>query len=360
MVDPPPPPHPPRSSFMQPPSPMSSQKEPRSKVPLTDVRDQSLHVEQEVAPSGKKAVDANVSTEQEVAPSHKKEVDEEGLLSGDLMVDYNYVLKEDQSLRVRLRSFYCFSPFIDPTRASATNISIQEEKKPDQHIDAYMSLLAKRMELEPNEHRHSYVLLSSEFFTKVKVEWNRIIEADNKVGSSFDALAYEYPVDWIEYGHGNIPGWGQPWWLYTQLLILCCVGEPDGHWSLCKVNLLDRHIGIFVPIGAKKKKNLFERFKQVMPLRQLLSSIMNKCGFFSSRSEKPRGSMFTVGVLSNPKIPQQVDNCSCGVFICKYTETAIVKKADWNWGQKEMADYRKEITFQIYNNSVVYKSPLQM
>ncbi|KAK0590900.1 hypothetical protein LWI29_032939 [Acer saccharum] len=355
-------PYPPRSSFMQPPPHMSSRQEPRSRdgdrinelldavkalpdlmkdivkgevsqlpgvlkglmqekqstrgqnnneAPSTDVRDPSSHIEQAV---DAQAVDANVSIEQEVSPSSRqKEVDEEGLVSGDLT-----------------------------------------------HIDAYMSLLAKRMESDPDEYRHSFVLLSSEFYTKVKVEWNRIIEADNEAGSSFDALEYECPEDWIEYGRGNRPGWGRPWWLYTQLLIPCCVGEPDGHWILCKVNLLDRHIGIFDPTASKKsKKNPFERFRQVMPLRRLLPSIMNRCGFYSSRSEKPRGSMFTVGVSSNPKIPQQVDDCSCGVFIAKYAETAIVKKADWNWGQKEMADYRKELAFQIYINSVVFKSPMQ-
>ena len=145
-----------------------------------------------------------------------------------------------------------------------------------------------------------------------------------------------------------------------QLLIPCCVGEPDGHWILCKVNLLDRHIGIFDPTGSKKKNMPFERFKQVMALRRLLPSIMNRCGFFLSRSEKPRGSMFTVGVSSNPKIPQQVDDCSCGVFICKYVETAVVKKANWSWNPKEMADYRKELAFQIYHNSVAFKSPIHM
>ncbi|KAK0608148.1 hypothetical protein LWI29_026205 [Acer saccharum] len=80
-----------------------------NEAPLTNVRDQSLHVEQEVGPSGEKAV----------APSCEKEVYEEGLLSGDVRIDYNYALEEDRSLRVRLRSFYCSSPFIDPTRASA-------------------------------------------------------------------------------------------------------------------------------------------------------------------------------------------------------------------------------------------------
>ncbi|KAK4835224.1 hypothetical protein QYF36_007064 [Acer negundo] len=228
-----------------------------NEAPLTDARDPSSYIEQEV--------DANVSTEQEVGPLGQKEVDDEGLVSGDLRVNYNYGLEEDRLLR---------------------------------HIDAYMSLLAKRMESDPQEYRHSFVLISSEFYTKVKVEWNRIIEAENEAGSSLDALAYECLVDWIG--------------LNTVLLLIpCCVGEPDGHWILCKVNLLDRHIGIFDPTATRKKKNPFERFRQVMPLRRLLPSVMNRCGFFSSRSEKPRGSIFTVGVSSNPKIPQQVDDFSC-------------------------------------------------
>ncbi|KAI9153912.1 hypothetical protein LWI28_018337 [Acer negundo] len=372
-----------RSSFMQPPPHMSSRQEPRSRdgdrmyellkaikalpdllegvvkreAPLTDARDPSSYVEQEV--------DANVSTEQEVGPSGQKEVDDEGLVSGDLRVNYNYGLEEDRLLRIRLRLVYCSFPFIDLTRASATKRAQDKHKYEEfkkkknsimrnmgteesvnksffmeledpktwlstDHIDAYMSLLAKRMESDPEEYRHSFVLLSSEFYTKVKVEWNRIIEADNEAGSSFNAVEYECPADWIEYGLGNRPGWGRPWWLYTQLLISCCVGEPDGHWILCKVNLLDHHIGIFDPTAIRKKKNPFERFRQVMPLQRLLPSVMNRCGFFSNGCEKPRGSIFTVGVSSNPKIPQQVDDCSCGVFIYKYAETAVVKKADWS------------------------------
>ncbi|KAK2638661.1 hypothetical protein Ddye_026456 [Dipteronia dyeriana] len=54
-----------------------------------------------------------------------------------------------------------------------------------EHVDAYMSYLAKRQESDLNNYRHNLVLLSSEFY------------------------------DWIDYGCGNRPGWGQPWWLYT-------------------------------------------------------------------------------------------------------------------------------------------------
>ncbi|KAK3224380.1 hypothetical protein Dsin_011405 [Dipteronia sinensis] len=79
-------------------------------APLTDVRDLSLHME--------KKVDATISTEQEVAPSAEKEVAGSRIMCGDVRVDYNYVVEEDRLIRVRLRSAYCISPFIDPTQAS--------------------------------------------------------------------------------------------------------------------------------------------------------------------------------------------------------------------------------------------------
>ncbi|TXG60736.1 hypothetical protein EZV62_012099 [Acer yangbiense] len=361
MLHPPPPRHRTRSPFQQNPPPISSRQEPRSRggdritelleavkalpnemerivkrevselsqlpgvlkalvqeieptrgqrnkeAPLIEVIDQSLHVkevgtsmEKELAPTAMK----------DMAPTVEKEV------AGSVL-----------------------SPFLDPTRASETKREGQKQKYEafkrkkklvirnvgteefvDQsffleleqpknwlstdHIDVYMSLLVKRRESEPENFRHSLVLLSSEFYTKLNVEWQRIIEADKEAKSSFDVLGFECPPDWIEYGCGGRPGWGQPWWLYTQLLIPCYVGEPDGHWILCKVDLLDRHISICDPTGAKKKSNYGVKYHE------------------------------------------------------EYAETAIVKSADWNWGQKDMPKFRKEIAFDIYNNSVTFKSPI--
>ncbi|KAK0577975.1 hypothetical protein LWI29_003153 [Acer saccharum] len=308
-------PYPPRSSFMQPPPHMSSRQEPRSRD--GDRINELLDAVKALPDLMKDIVKGEVSQ----LP---------GVLKG--------LMQEKQSTRGQNNNEAPSTDVRDPSshieqavdaQAVDANVSIEQEVSPS----------GRQKEVDEEG------LVSGDLTTKVKVEWNRIIEADNEAGSSFDALEYECPEDWIEYGR-------------VVDSVLC--GGTRRHWILCKVNLLDRHIGIFDPTASKKsKKNPFERFRQVMPLRRLLPSIMNRCGFYSSRSEKPRGSMFTVGVSSNPKIPQQVDDCSCGVFIAKYAETAIVKKADWNWDQKEMADYRKELAFQIYINSVVFKSPMQ-
>ncbi|KAK2663514.1 hypothetical protein Ddye_002088 [Dipteronia dyeriana] len=178
MLDPPLPPYPPQSFFRQPPPPMSSRQEPRSRggdrisdllkavqtlpvlledivkkevtplpdvvrgllqeiqstrgqindeVPLTIVRDKSIDDEEEVDP-------LVVSNEKEMVPSGEKDVLGEKEMGGavlsnrDLRTDYNYASEEDRSIRVRLRSAYCKSPFIDPTWASATKCAKDKRK----------------------------------------------------------------------------------------------------------------------------------------------------------------------------------------------------------------------------------------
>ncbi|KAI9178251.1 hypothetical protein LWI28_024354 [Acer negundo] len=73
MLHPPPSWHRTRSPFQQPPPPMSSRHEPQSRAPLTDVTDQSLHVQE-----------VGTSTAKEVAPTMKKEVAGLVLISGIL------------------------------------------------------------------------------------------------------------------------------------------------------------------------------------------------------------------------------------------------------------------------------------
>ncbi|KAK0580008.1 hypothetical protein LWI29_034962 [Acer saccharum] len=292
MLHPPPPPHRTRSSFQKNPPPISSRQEPQSRggdritelleavkalpdemehivkqevsqlsqlpgvlkalvqeiestrgqrnkeAPLTDVTDQSLYVK-EVGTSVAKELPP--TTTKDVAPIVEKEVAGSVLVSGDMRVIYNYAAEEDRLIRVKLQTAYCKSPFLDPTRASETNVkdrranmrhsrgkqnrlgeNVGTEESVDQsffleleklnnwsstdHIDAYMSLLAKRRESEPENFKHILVLLSSEFYTKLNVEWKRIIEADKEAESSFDILGFECPPDWIEYGCGGRPG----------------------------------------------------------------------------------------------------------------------------------------------------------
>ena len=82
---------------------------------MTDVTDERLHVE-EVGISATK--DVAPTGEKDVGPTAEKEVAGSVLASGDTMFGYDYATEEERSIRFRMRSTYCKSPFIDPTRAS--------------------------------------------------------------------------------------------------------------------------------------------------------------------------------------------------------------------------------------------------
>ncbi|KAK0582693.1 hypothetical protein LWI29_028613 [Acer saccharum] len=93
------------------------------KAPLTEVTDQSLHVK-EVGTTV--AMEVPPTTPKDVAPTVEKEVAGSVLVSGDM--SYNYAVEQDRLIRVRLRSTYCKSPFLDPTRASETKREGQKQK----------------------------------------------------------------------------------------------------------------------------------------------------------------------------------------------------------------------------------------
>ncbi|TXG72978.1 hypothetical protein EZV62_001557 [Acer yangbiense] len=95
-------------------------------------REVGISAAKEVAPTAAK--DMALTVEKKVAGSV--------LVSGDIRVGYNYAAEEDRSIRVRLRSAYCKSPFFDPTRASETKHqgdkrkyeALKRKQKPDRYV----------------------------------------------------------------------------------------------------------------------------------------------------------------------------------------------------------------------------------
>ncbi|TXG48291.1 hypothetical protein EZV62_027585 [Acer yangbiense] len=214
----------------------------KREAPLTDVTDQSLHVKK-VGTSAAKELPPTAT--KDVAPTVKKEVAGLVLVSGDMGRKYEAFKRKTKPVRQNMG-----------TEESVDQSFFLELEEPNNwfstdHIDAYMSLS------KPKNFRHSLVLMSSEFYTKLNVEWKRIIEADKEAESSFDVLGFEF-VD-------SVLCWGTRWALdFMQ--------------------------------GAKYHE--------------------------------------------------------------EYAETAIMKSADWNWGQKDMLKFQKEIAFDIYNNSVTFNGKM--
>ncbi|KAK3218641.1 hypothetical protein Dsin_012611 [Dipteronia sinensis] len=52
------------------------------------------------------------------------------------------------------------------------------------------------------------------------------------------------------------------------------------------------------------------------------------------------------------KLPVQLDNDSCGVFICRYTDMLMHHKCFWGWGTKNVPGFREEMAQEIFANSV--------
>ncbi|KAK4859891.1 hypothetical protein QYF36_013652 [Acer negundo] len=117
-----------RSSFQQHPPPASSQSMGSDRIhqlleavkALSDEMESIIKQEVLQLSGVLKALvqeEVGISISKDVDPTVEKEVVGSSLVSRDMRVGYNYVAEEDRSIQVRLRSGYCNSPFLDPTRA---------------------------------------------------------------------------------------------------------------------------------------------------------------------------------------------------------------------------------------------------
>ncbi|KAK3225547.1 hypothetical protein Dsin_005409 [Dipteronia sinensis] len=181
------------------------------------------------------------------------------------MVDY-LTVKNEREQRLKITSCYMNSPYIDHFQAPdkekqklkidysrfkrsrkdavlnvgtdyyATKQFFVEMESPtcwlsNEHIDAYMSLLCKLCE-----------------------EWKKFQPyEDAPLTGEFDALSYKCPTDWLLYASGDKPGWGTCWSSVRYLLVPCAVGDPDGHWILCVIDLEKRTVCIYDPLHLSEE-----------------------------------------------------------------------------------------------------------
>ncbi|KAK3211389.1 hypothetical protein Dsin_016095 [Dipteronia sinensis] len=122
-------------------------------------------------------------------------------------------------------------------------------------------------------------------------------------------------------------------WLSNELLVPCAVGDPDGHWILCVIDLEKRTVCIYDPLHRQKK--IPTRRKQITPLLRFFPVILQESGYYQQKGIQPNGSMFAVQQSIPKKLPAQMDNDSCGVFICRYTDMLMRHKSFWGMGNQE-------------------------
>ncbi|KAK3224330.1 hypothetical protein Dsin_011355 [Dipteronia sinensis] len=301
------------------------------------------------------------------------------------MVDY-LAVKNEREQRLKITSRYMNSPYIDPFQAhdkekqklktdysrfkrsrkdAALNVGTDyyatkqffvEMESPtcwlsNEHIDAYMSLLCKQRRLKPDIYKSDVAVLCSDFFAKLCEEWKKFQPyEDAPLTGEFDAPSYKCPTDWLLYASGDKPGWGTCWSSVRYLLVPCAVGDPDGHWILCVVDLEKRTVCIYDSLHRQKK--IPTRRKQITPLLRFIPVILQESGYYQQKGIQPNASMFTVQQSIPKKLPAQMDNDSCGVFICRYTDMLMRHKSFWGWGTKNVPGFREEMALEIFANSV--------
>ncbi|KAK3226117.1 hypothetical protein Dsin_005979 [Dipteronia sinensis] len=137
---------------------------------------------------------------------------------------------------------------------------------------------------------------------------------------------------------------------FLQLLVPCAVGDPDEHWILCLIDLDKRNVCTYDPLHRQKKIGTLR--KQITTLLRFIPAILQQSGYFQQKGIPPNWAMFSVHQSIPKKLPAQLDNDNCGVFICRYTDMLMRHKCFWGWGTKNVAGFREEMRLEIFANSV--------
>ncbi|KAK3225466.1 hypothetical protein Dsin_005328 [Dipteronia sinensis] len=269
------------------------------------------------------------------------------------MVDY-LAVKNEREQRLKITSRYMNSPYIDPFQAHdkekqklKTDYSRFKRSRKDAALNVGTDYYATKqffMEMESPT-----CWLSNE--AKLCEEWKKFQPyEDAPLTGEFDAPSYKCPTDWLLYASGDKPGWGTCWSSVRYLLVPCAVGDPDGHWILCVVDLEKRTVCIYDSLHCQKK--IPTRRKQITPLLRFIPVILQESGYYQQKGIQPNASMFTVQQSIPKKLPAQMDNDSCGVFICRYTDMLMCHKSFWGWGTKNVPGFREEMALELFANSV--------
>ncbi|KAK3212106.1 hypothetical protein Dsin_016812 [Dipteronia sinensis] len=191
-------------------------------------------------------------------------------------------VKNEREKHLKITSRYMNSPYIDP---------FQEPDKEKQKLKTeYSRFKRSRKDAALNVGTDYYA--TKQFFVemesptcwlsneaKLREEWKKFQPSeDAPLTGEFDALSYKCPTDWLLYASGDKPGWGTCWSSVRYVLVPCAVGDPDGHWILCVIDLEKRTVCIYDPLHRQKK--IATRRKQITPLLRFIPVILQESGYY--------------------------------------------------------------------------------
>ena len=125
-----------------------------------------------------------------------------------------------------------------------------------------------------------------------------------------------------------------------------------GHWMTLKIDLKDWTILIFDSISYRAINQEWRKERTIMPLREILSFLMQKAGYFEWADLQPRMDIFKAVLVPSEESAKQIDDNSCGVFCLSFLDSIIRELSiSGRITQPIVYKLRKDYAFEIFLNN---------
>ena len=112
-------------------------------------------------------------------------------------------------------------------------------------------------------------------------------------------------------------------WVISTFIQVILVVVSHEHWMTLKIDLKDWTIFIFDSISSKATDQGWRKERTIMPLRAILSYLMQQADYFERADLQPRMDIFKAVLIPNEQSAKQIDDDSCGVFCLSFLDSII-------------------------------------
>ena len=119
-----------------------------------------------------------------------------------------------------------------------------------------------------------------------------------------------------------------------------------------KIDLKNWTIFIFDSISYRATDQGWRKERNIMPLRAILSYLMQKAWYFERAGLQPRMDIFKAVLVPSEQFVKQIDYDSCGVFCLLFLDSIICGLPIFGRITQAIVDkLRKDYAFEIFLNS---------
>ena len=137
--------------------------------------------------------------------------------------------------------------------------------------------------------------------------------------------------------------------IFSQVFFICNINQS--HWIACNINLKEWVIYIYDSIAHRTKDVPEIRENDIMSMRHLLPTVMNKGKYFERARLPTKKDTFKAVRVDPQCLAIQDDGASCGMF-CLYFLDQIVKSSPLNTiTQDNIPPLQKETALSVFANS---------